>query len=519
MTTIFTVNNKFFANGNNIWSTSTDGLTWTIGAYSSTVAMGQVGGLYYNANVSKYFTSSVFFNNGAIAQSSDGINWANCPGIPTFTTRTAFTGTASTDKMYAGCAFGEIMSKQIGASSWTSVFQTGTVSGMPQGQQTFNDIFVDSSKKIYASFSSGLVYSTNGTTWTQSGIGNSCGKIVQLSSGKILTHLSGAAANNAIYLSDSTNTTWSKVTTSGLPSTNLPQTNLAIAVNGSNTIVMVVSGSLYYCTDGGGAAWTAATNPSGAAYDSVRWLSGASKFVAFGKFSYLSTVLTSSDGITWTSYNINTANVADVEYSTIFATSGYTGVTLIDANGAIQKQTSSGSTFQYLGWIFSGTVGPFQALSGMVDNNSILYFTGNGVYIVAPSASSSSGWVLNRSYIFYGSPGTNYMYASNVYSGDLISSDNGVTWHNLADTSIRMYSMIATNRNIIGMDANQNFRAAPSSYSTDGTLITGTLTNGYNGASSGIQPPGDFVGFAANSISTGGRIVYAQGLIVYTDIK
>lgn len=517
---IFAANGYFIGYYNGAFSRSTDGISWTSG---TNIPIGSPGGIYYNANNSTYYCSSITGNNGSLVQSSDGINWINSPGIPTFSTRPAFTGTSGTSSIYVGCMFGEIYTKQISSSTWTSALKVGTTLGPAQGSVTFNDIFVDSSGYIYGSSNSGLVYSTNsGSTWTvvsSTGItGNQIGKIVQFSTGPLLTTIQ-TTANNCLYVSNSARTSWSKVTTSGLPSTSINSTNMTIAINPStNTLVMVVSGNLYYCTDGAGATWTAATNPnSGTTYDSVKWVAGASKFVVFAKLTGYTTILVSSDGITWTSNTLGASySIVDVEYYAAYVTSSYTGMFAIDSNGALYKQNTS-NTWPFIGWYISGVVNPFQQIGGMTTNNSIIYFAGNGVWITSSDGSTATGWTLNRSQYFAGAPGTAYMYASNLYGGDLVTSNNGTSWTNNVPGN-RYTGVIGTNRNIIavGPSNNETIYTATSSYSLN-TMNKATILNGSVATNS---YPGQTV-FAANTVSSGGRIVYAgaSGYLAYTTIK
>jgi hypothetical protein len=185
----------------------------------------------------------------------------------------------------------------------------------------------------------------------------------------------------------------------------------------------------------------------------------------------------------------------------------------LDWNGEMHWITTTGGATNR-SWPFSGVPMPFQPTSGMAVNNSIMYITGMGVWITSSDGSTASGWLLNRSQYIYNTPGTSKMYVSNLYGYDLQSNDSGNTWVN--DSGQNYYSVISTAKNIIGIGNGGTMKAAPFNDYNLNDMTASSFT--------GVSPPstsGTGTVFAANTLVTGGRLVYvgSSGYIAYTNIN
>ena len=285
--------------------TSSDGKTWT----GQTAGSGTTSylGVTYGNNLYVAVASD-----GTIITSSDGATWAS--------------GSAATNALYDvtyGVVNGNGIFVAVGAggtivtspdgTNWTAVNSTVT--------DPLDSVIYDAGGGLFVAVGAGsIVTSTDGSTWTPQTVPGGVSYLASVASNGSLYVASGAYGS---VLTSEDATTWTLVTRS------LPWAS--DAAFGNDAFVIVGGTSILRSADG--AHWLPQANPAGSDLYGVTY--GASGFVAVGDSG---TIVTSSDGASWTDRTANSGTTNDlygIAYGNgLFVAAGAGGTVLTSTDGA-----------------------------------------------------------------------------------------------------------------------------------------------------------------------------------------
>ena len=320
----------YFGLGNSIKRTNvTNGSLTSV--YTSTGSYG----VTYNGSV--YVSNP---GNGSVNYSSDGSSWSTASPFGSNTPNEKFTVDSSSGTFYSGCYVNGSIWKSTNGSSWTNVdtghyfntatfpFSGGLVTSGAYGMSystdngsTFTEIVPTFGNKYAAnpsiaygsgkwvisasdngygngtSYTTGISYSTDGTTWTfvslYSLIGNAYGvNAVHYANNRFIGWVQ--SSNQIVYSTDGV--TWSLANNTAGGTTFTTSTANSY-IYGNGIYIGTSNGGGYYVTSTDGVNWTERSWASGPPRNIAF---NGSKFVAVGAAN----IQTSTDGTTWTNQTI-----------------------------------------------------------------------------------------------------------------------------------------------------------------------------------------------------------------------
>ena len=199
------------------------------------------------------------------------------------------------------------------------------------------------------------------------------------------------------------------------------------------------SGTLLTSSDG--TTWTSRTSGTTNDLRSVAY-DGSSTIVAVG---FSGTILTSSDGITWTSRDSGTSNdINNVTYKDAFVAVGDNGTLLVSTDGITWTDQTSGCGMTEDMWDvhLTGSIGVI-----IGDNGSIYSSTDKG----SSCTKRTSGTTVEFNELLYGD--STFVAAGD--NGTILTSSNGTSWTSRSSsTTNNLYGGVYTDS---ASDGNKNF--------------------------------------------------------------
>ena len=295
-TDVFYFNGLFFTAGGTVFSTSSDGVSWT----QRTVGGAAINSVAYGASV--YVAVG---NTGAVYSSPDGVTW---------TSRSAGSGNFLSI-IYANSLFVAVGGSVCYTSPDGIIWTSRTI-----GSVVFNRVIYANSLFVAVGASGQIYTSPDGATWTQrtSQVGNQLNTVIWTGTQFVAVGATGACVTSPDGI------TWTR---RPIGSTG---TFTGLANNGS-TVVAITNTNGAYCSTNDGLTWDFYPTPYGSNMLSVEYLGG--KFVMAGTGQ----ILTSTDGKSWTAAQTLTNNAS------IFA--GATGSTFLGYQNS--KYLTSSGRFLY----------------------------------------------------------------------------------------------------------------------------------------------------------------------------
>ncbi|MBD2751600.1 T9SS type A sorting domain-containing protein [Spirosoma validum] len=302
----------------------------------------------------------------------------------------------------------------------------------------------------------------------------------------------GVGTDNTVAISTN-GTTWMK----SLIGTNY-QLNGVTAGSPVTGVVAVGVNGIIFGSSNGGYSWSSKASPTTKTLNDVTY--GGSLYVAVGENS---TILTSSEGNTWTVRYANTpvpVALRGVTYSgSQFVAVGYGGVILTSPNGIswTMRQTNSGAALEDVAY----GAGKYVAVGGYPSNAKLISTDG----ITWTTQLPATGTDYNLYDITYG----NGQFVAVGYYGTVLTSPNAITW------TKRYLGLIETMQGVVY--ANNQFITVGTSIrrSTDGTVWQATnAPDGQSNLTSAAYGNGRYVviGNSYSSTSSAQVLISTDGV-------
>lgn len=458
------LSNKMFAFGNSTYiavgcanvttrvSNSTDGVNFT-GQNAATItainSLSYGNGLFIMAGVS-----------GFLQTSTNGVAWTVQTSGSTSTIVTSTYGNG----LYVYGGYGGVLASSTNGSVWSaqSSLTTSTIDALTYGNGLY----------VYGGMGGVLATSTNCVLWVAR-TSNTTSTIMDLTYGTVYVYCGNVGA-----LASSTDAvTWT------VRSSSTTSTIYSVAYGAGVYVAVGVGGYISSSTDG--TTWTVRTNSSTNNLYSVFYNSG---FYAGGQ----NTIVTSTDGITWSNPNPQLAATAASAF-------GNGTFVITSAVGGIYTSTNGGS------WT-SQTSGTTSAINGVVYGTQFIY-TGNGG-VAATSTNGvvwsavSTGTTSNLGVIGY----SNAIYVATFMGSNIQSvlvTQNGTTWGlNTTATSTTIDAITTGNGLFViggGVGAPGNIQTSPNTFS-------------YNSSTQFQLPTDANLGITIESLQNFPRSLYIRAL-------
>ncbi|MDE2091197.1 MAG: hypothetical protein KGJ08_04780 [Gammaproteobacteria bacterium] len=403
--------------------TSSDGVNWSQIAGTDTTQ-----NLYSIAYGNGTFVAAG--TNGTLYTSPDGINW---------TKGTIGTGSGSvTSVAYGAGKFVVIVHApgktqiyySLNGNNWT--LESPTLPADPPGYLSFNGtIFVAMGFNVAGTSGGSIMTSPDGQTWTIRATLAPAGAYpisITSASGAFVVMLQSSNVSTAVTTPILIETSTDGISWTTQPSNNLPETWSQIIprqISYTGSAYMVVGASAYIATSPDLVTWTPKSPTTAVTYEHLRgvhWLNG--QFFTVGDND---TVLTSTDGISWTRENISVSppsNLRDIAYgNSSYVAVGSKGVVLTSSNGTswtattISPAVPAGTIFQGLVWSGSQFVA--------VGSGGAIYTSPDGTtWTNQTSGTTDNLWGIAWT-------GSQFLVTSDNVASDgilILSSSNGASW-------------------------------------------------------------------------------------------